>query len=360
MNLIVSNYSNGDSKTQRALISGPNREALVSNDFPIPDILPDHVLVKTTHVALNPADWKNLGSDKTIPGTLGGCDFSGIVEEVGPTVVKKFNKGDKVMGFNLGFNKMKPTKGAFAEYVISKGDLLLRVPDTLRMDQAASMPMGLYTVAQGLYQGILQMALPNEPVKNAVPVLIYGGSSATGALAIQFAKLSGYTVLTTCSPQNFSYVKELGADVLFDSHEEGVGKKIREYTNDNLHLVYDTISIPETAAVCADALSSKPGGKYMATQFPQMERKDVESSAAVVYTMINEEFRVGEFSFPPKPEDIEYGIRFGDIAEKLIAEGKIKAHRVLTNEDGGFAAIPDGWTLMRENKVSGRKLVYKV
>ncbi|EDN06727.1 predicted protein [Histoplasma mississippiense (nom. inval.)] len=150
---------------------------------------------------------------------------------------------------------------------------------------------------------------------------------------------SGYTVLTTCSPQNFSYVKELGADVVFDSHEEGVGKKIREYTNDNLHLVYDTISIPETAAVCADALASKPGGKYMATQFPQMERKDVESSAAVVYTMTNEEFRVGEFSFPPKPGDIEYGIRFGDIAEKLIAEGKIKAHRVLTNEDGGFAAI---------------------
>ncbi|EDN06728.1 predicted protein [Histoplasma mississippiense (nom. inval.)] len=77
---------------------------LVSNDFP-DLLLPDHVLVKTIHVALNPADWKNLGSDKTVPGTLGGCDFSGIIEEVGPAVIKKFAKGDKVMGFNLGLTK---------------------------------------------------------------------------------------------------------------------------------------------------------------------------------------------------------------------------------------------------------------
>ncbi|PGH05333.1 hypothetical protein GX51_03054 [Blastomyces parvus] len=349
-------------KTQKALISGPDCEALVTTDFPIPILPADHVLVKTSYVALNPADWKNLGKENTIPGTVGGCDFSGTVEEVGPAVTKNFAKGDKVMGFNLCFNRMQPTKGAFAEYVITKGDLLLRVPESLPMDQAASMPMGLYTVAQGLYQGILQLRLPGEPVTSddAVPVLVYGGSSATGALAIQFAKLSGYTVLTTCSPQNFSYVTDLGADAVFDYHDENAGKKIREYTNNTLHLVYDTIASRESAAVCSDALSSQPGGKYMATQFPQLERADIESSVLVVYTAINEEFRVGAHVFPASRDDFEFAKRFGDIAEKLIGDGKVRAHRVLTDEEGGLEAITDGWALMKGNKVSGRKLVYKV
>jgi hypothetical protein len=44
-------------------------------------------------------------------------------------------------------------------------------------------------------------------------ILIYGGSSATGALAIQFA---GYKVVTTCSPNDFEPVRALGAGVVLD------------------------------------------------------------------------------------------------------------------------------------------------
>jgi NADPH:quinone reductase-like Zn-dependent oxidoreductase len=43
-----------------------------------------------------------------------------------------------------------------------------------------------------------------------------GGSSATRTLAIQFAKLSGYKVVTTCSPKNFELVQVLGADVVLN------------------------------------------------------------------------------------------------------------------------------------------------
>ncbi len=47
-------------------------------------------------------------------------------------------------------------------------------------------------------------------------ILIYSGASATGVLAIRFAKLSGLRVLTTCSPSNFEQVKALGAEAAFD------------------------------------------------------------------------------------------------------------------------------------------------
>jgi NADPH:quinone reductase-like Zn-dependent oxidoreductase len=74
----------------------------------------------------------------------------------------------------------------------------------------------MLSVGQGLYQS-LQLPLPTESAGSAekTTILIYGGSTATGSLAIQYAKLSGLTVVTTCSPKNFDYVKSLGAGVFF-------------------------------------------------------------------------------------------------------------------------------------------------
>ncbi|OAX81558.1 hypothetical protein ACJ72_04102 [Emergomyces africanus] len=93
------------------------------------------------------------------------------------------------------------------------------------------------------------------------------------------------------------------ADTVSDYHDKDVGLKIREHTKNNLHLGYDTIGSAKTSAVCCEALSSKPDGKYKSTNSPQMERPDVESSLMVVYRAINEEFRVGAHVFPAKLED---------------------------------------------------------
>ncbi|OJD15343.1 hypothetical protein AJ78_04388 [Emergomyces pasteurianus Ep9510] len=266
--------------TQKALISGSDWEAVVTNDFPISLVPAGHVLVKTAYVELNPADWMNMGTENTVPSTLGGCDFSGIVEEVGPAVTKKFTKGENVIGFNLGFNRLRPNKGAFAQYVITKRDLLLQVPESLPIHRVASMPAGLIYCRAGVVSGLGDGGIGDSVCKAAV------------------------------------------------------GLKIREHTNNNLHHVYDTTASAKTAAVCSEALSSNPGGKYMATQFPQMKREDIESSAMVVYSAINEEFRVGAHVSPAKEEDFEFAKRFGVIADKLVAEGKVRAHNVLTNEEG--------------------------
>ena len=78
--------------------------------------------------------------------------------------------------------------GAFAEYVIAKGDVQLKIPDQLSFEEAATLGVGITTVGQGLYQS-LGLPLPNQPAKEKFSILIYGGSTATGTLAIQFAKL---------------------------------------------------------------------------------------------------------------------------------------------------------------------------
>ena len=69
--------------------------------IPIPKLRDDYVLVRTVAIALNPTDWTTIdapGED----GTIVGCDFSGIVEEVGTAVTKPFKKGNRVAGFAHG------------------------------------------------------------------------------------------------------------------------------------------------------------------------------------------------------------------------------------------------------------------
>ena len=72
--------------------------------IPIPKLRDDYILVKTVAVALNPADWQTL--DEAFPPrktkTLLGCDFSGIVVEVGKNVTKDFKKGDRIAGGSHG------------------------------------------------------------------------------------------------------------------------------------------------------------------------------------------------------------------------------------------------------------------
>jgi hypothetical protein len=65
--------------------------------------------------------------------------------------------------------------------------------------------LGVTTVMQGLYQKALKLAWPDSPSKDGEYVLIYGGSTATGALGIQFAKLSVFQPLLL--PRNAHDVK---------------------------------------------------------------------------------------------------------------------------------------------------------
>lgn len=75
-------------------------EATVDN-VPIPQLRDDYILVKTKAVALNPGDWK-LIDYLAAPGEIVGCDYSGVVVEVGARVQKQFRPGDRVAGFVHG------------------------------------------------------------------------------------------------------------------------------------------------------------------------------------------------------------------------------------------------------------------
>ena len=162
---------------------------------------PNFLRVRVKAIALNPTDWKHIdrfsGPDQTV-----GCDYAGEVLEVGPGVTKDLKKGDRVAGFAHGCNYGDPEAGAFGEIVRPKGDVTMKVPEGVNDLQACVSGVGIATVAQAVFLSLgaplpeaakaLGLRGTGDDVggpKKGEPILIYGGSSATGLWALQFAKL---------------------------------------------------------------------------------------------------------------------------------------------------------------------------
>ena len=348
-------------KSQKAVVTVGKGKAELVPDRPIPKLRDDYILVKTVAVAINPTDWKHVDA-LTSEGSLCGCDYSGYVEEIGSAVTKPFQKGDKVFGFVHGGDAVQYENGAFAEYIVAKGDLQTHLPPNLSFEQAATLGVGISTVGQALYQS-LQLPLPTEPAKEPFPVLIYGGSTATGTLAIQFARLSGLEVITTSSPRNFELCKSLGASHTLDYNDPSCAEQIRKITNNKLEYAFDTISEERTAAICVAAMNPSKSGVRYTNLLPvkKYPRDDIYKGYTLAYTTVGEYFRMGPTGpeFPARKEDFEYAKMFWAIAEKLLAEGKIKVHPMEVR-GGGLKGAIEGMDLLRQNKVSGKKLVYRV
>jgi NADPH:quinone reductase-like Zn-dependent oxidoreductase len=243
--------------------------------------------------------------------------------------------------------------GAFATIITARGDILAKISENVAFEDAATLGVGITTVGQGLYES-LGLPLPPATVQEPTSILIYGGSTATGTLAIQFAKLSGLEVITTSSPHNFDFLKKLGADQVFDYKEKDVGDKIRQATNDKLFYVFDTISEHGSPEIAAAAISSK-GGKYSSIlaveKFP---RDDVSNAFTLAYTALGDKFA----TIPQNRENWEFGVKFWKIAADLLNQGKFKPHP--SDVRGGLEDIPQGLKDLKDGKVSGKKLVYKI
>ncbi len=345
------------------VIKGPG-EARVEK-VSIPKLRDDYILVKTNAVALNPTDWKHIDY-LAHPGARVGCDFAGVVEEVGKKVTKDFKKGDRVCGFCHGANKDYHEDGAFQEHLTAKGDVQIKIPENLSFEEASTLGVGISTVGQGLYQS-LKLPLPNDAEavqkSSGTPILIYGGSTATGSLAIQFAKLSGFQVTTTCSSRNFDYVKSIGADAAYDYNSPTCAKDIKEYTQGKLTHVFDCIAQGESINICVEAMSPSGGTYSTLVRVPDEKvhaiNDKVKNVLTLAYTVVGEAFTIGSNHFPAKPEDFEFAKMFWDLSAKLLVEGKVKVHKPSVNEGGsGLEGVLKGLQLMREGKVSGRKLVY--
>ena len=72
--------------------------AALIHDRPKPHMRQGYLLVKVVAAALNPADNLYMDYGMAEAGNLLGCDYAGVVEQIGPDVKRDFKKGDRICG----------------------------------------------------------------------------------------------------------------------------------------------------------------------------------------------------------------------------------------------------------------------
>jgi NADPH:quinone reductase-like Zn-dependent oxidoreductase len=196
---------------------------------PVP--LDNQVLVKVNASSLNAADVEILGGAfwARISGPLRprhripGSDVAGRVVEVGKNI-KRLKKGDAVFGdlFMCGF-------GAFAEYVAVPEHALMKKPDGISFEDAATLPQAAKIALQGL-RG-------KRPLVKGQKVLINGAGGGMGTFAVQIAKYYGAEVTGVDSARKLEMLRAIGADHVIDFAQEDCTRGGKRYD-----LILDTVS----------------------------------------------------------------------------------------------------------------------
>ena len=175
--------------SQRAIVTQDDGTLAIKDNVSLPQILQPHmIIIKTVAVALNPTDFK-MPARFPSPGTVNGCDFAGTIVQLGPGVTRPLTIGDRVFGAVHGANPLCPQSGAFAEYIAAYSDFVIRIPDGMAWETAAAIGgAGIGSVGLALFCSMQLSARPHQPSEKQFYVLVSGGASASGTMAIQILR----------------------------------------------------------------------------------------------------------------------------------------------------------------------------
>jgi NADPH:quinone reductase-like Zn-dependent oxidoreductase len=159
---------------------------------------PGEVLVKVAATSINPVDWKIRQGAFRFPGltlpTILGRDVAGEVAELAAGVTA-FRKGDRVMGL---------VNHTYAEFLVAKAEDLALIPEGLKTEDAAALPLVVTTGAQLIEQGV-------KP-KPGLTVLVTGAVGGVGRTAVFVAKQHGASVIAGVRGRQEQQAAELGAE----------------------------------------------------------------------------------------------------------------------------------------------------
>jgi NADPH2:quinone reductase len=175
-------------------------EMLVPEPRPLPQPAEGEVLVKVAAAGANRPDVAQRQGNYPPPKgatDIPGLEIAGEVVALGPGV-RRWKLGDKVMALVVG--------GGYAEYCPAHESHCLPVPAGLSMVEAAAIPETFFTVWHNTFE--------RGRLAAGETLLVHGGSSGIGTVAIQLAKAFGARVVTTAgSAEKCEACRKLGADV---------------------------------------------------------------------------------------------------------------------------------------------------
>lgn len=205
-------------------------EVLVPEQRALPQPGPDEILVKVEAAGVNRPDVaQRSGAYPPPPGAsdLPGLEIAGEVVAVGSNA-KRHKIGDKVMSLVAG--------GGYAQYCIAQDAQAMSVPPALSIREAGALPETLMTVWHNVFE--------RGGLKASETLLIHGGSSGIGTMAIQLAKAFGAKVFVTVGSQDkIDACLRLGADRAINYKTEDFVAVVKEETNkEGVNLILDMVA----------------------------------------------------------------------------------------------------------------------
>ncbi|KAI1303967.1 putative alcohol dehydrogenase [Xylaria venustula] len=330
------------------------------------------VLVRVSAVALNHCDYK-MPTNFLASGGLAGCDFCGVVVKTGPEAVCQI--GTRVCGGLFPYGQYtdaasKP-QGSFAEFIAVDSRRLLRVPDAWSdLEGAALGAVGWGTVGLALSDphALALDGFPSTPTAEPEPVLVYGAATATGTMACQLLKLSGYEPVAVTSPQSAALAVEYGASSTCSYTSPNCAEAVRTHAGAPVRHAFDCITSAESVATCFAALA-RTGGRYACIESLQdswRTRRAVRVKEVMGYEALGRDFQVGS--------EAETGItytrtasaalaalyaRWGKEMQQLLDAGSVKHHPIL-QIDGQWDGVIKGLAMLRRGEVRGQKIVIRI
>lgn len=197
-------------------------------EMPVPRPKPGQVLIKNMAVGVNRPDIaQRLGKYPPPP------DASPVLglEVAGEICMAACSEGESLMGQKFC---ALVSGGGYAEYSIADIPLLLPYPEGFSDAQAAGLPEISMTVWANLFYD-------NQSLKKGETLLVHGGSSGIGHMAIQLAKQVGANAITTVgNDEKVAFCKKLGADCVINYRTQDFAEICQNY-GDGIDVILDMV-----------------------------------------------------------------------------------------------------------------------
>ncbi len=214
-------------------------EVLQVVDVPEPEPTPEEVLIDVKATTINRLDLFQRAGSRPVPS----LPFTPGLEAAGVVVADSqgFHAGERVL---TTFASGGRGGGGYASRIALDPRSLVRIPDGVSFENAAAAGLAASTAWTGLFD-IGQL-------REGERVLIWGGTSGVGSIAIQLARQAGaWVAATTGSEAKASELRRLGANQVLNYNEQQPGVALRSVNGVNLVLELIGATLQESIEACA-------------------------------------------------------------------------------------------------------------
>lgn len=213
-----------------AMASPGDPEVLNITQIATPQARSGDVIIKVAFAGVNRPDClQRAGAYPPPPGAspILGLEVAGEVVAIGQDVPAEM-LGARVAALTPG--------GGYAQYCAAPWQHCLPVPDDMDFETAAALPETLFTVWHNVFER--GCARENERL------LVHGGTSGIGTMAIMLAKAFDMTVITTCGDEaKCEAARNVGADLAINYREEDFVEAVKAHTaGEGVNIVLDMVS----------------------------------------------------------------------------------------------------------------------